>query len=109
MTTTLSAALVTAAAPLLQPGSPATSGTVPNRGTTNAPTGGSGQLPQAAWSLGEWIGYSALIAVSVLLTLVALSTLWWMLHAWRSRDALKATRFSETPRPAAHRFTLLVP
>ena len=45
----------------------------------------------------------------MLLTIVALTTLWWMLHAWRSRDALKSTSFSQTPRPAAHRFTLLVP
>jgi cellulose synthase/poly-beta-1,6-N-acetylglucosamine synthase-like glycosyltransferase len=50
-----------------------------------------------------------LIIVSILLTFVALSTLWWMLHAWRSRSSLKQTGFSQTPRPATHRFTLLVP
>ena len=107
---TISAVLLTAAGPLLQPDErPGTTGDVPNRGTTDVPTGGSGQLPQAAWSLGEWLGYSTLIALSVLLTIIALTTLWWMLHAWRSRDALKSTSFSQTPRPAAHRFTLLVP
>jgi cellulose synthase/poly-beta-1,6-N-acetylglucosamine synthase-like glycosyltransferase len=97
------------AGPLLQPGDSGTSGTLPNRGTTSVPTGGSGAVAHVGWSVGEWIGYSALIVVSILLTFVALSTLWWMLHAWRSRDALKKTSFSHSPRPAAHRFTLLVP
>ena len=107
---TMLTTLVAAAGPLLQPNDPTgPRGDVPNRGTTDVPTGGSGQAAQAAWSVGEWIGYSALVAISVLLTLVALSTLWWMLHAWRSRSALRATSFSQTPRPAAHRFTLLVP
>ncbi|MBF4604778.1 glycosyltransferase [Curtobacterium sp. VKM Ac-2884] len=106
---TISATLLTAAGPLLQPNEGTAPSSVPNRGTTDVPTGGSGAVQQAAWSLGEWIGYSALIAISVLLTIVALTTLWWMLHAWRSRDALKSTSFSQTPRPAAHRFTLLVP
>ncbi|MCJ1713110.1 glycosyltransferase family 2 protein [Curtobacterium sp. VKM Ac-2922] len=101
--------LTLAAAPLLQPGDQPGTKDVPNRGTTSVPTGGSGQGAQTAWSVGEWIGYSALVAISVLLTVIALSTLWWMLHAWRSRDALRATSFSPTPRPAAHRFTLLVP
>ncbi|NHI16075.1 glycosyltransferase family 2 protein [Microbacterium sp. CBS5P-1] len=32
-----------------------------------------------------------------------------MLHAWRSAADLKATQFSDSPRPARHRFTLLVP
>ncbi|WIE76512.1 glycosyltransferase family 2 protein [Curtobacterium sp. MCSS17_007] len=107
---TITATLLTAAGPLLQPNEgTGPAGNLPNRGTTDVPTGGSGQAPQVAWSLGEWIGYSALIAVSVLLTVIALTTLWWMLHAWRSRDALKSTSFSQTPLPAAHRFTLLVP
>jgi hypothetical protein len=74
---TILTTLTVAAGPLLQPGDQSgTPGNVPNRGTTDVPTGGSGQGPQAAWSLGEWVGYSALIAISVLLTLVALSTLW---------------------------------
>lgn len=104
------ATLLAAAGPLLQPNEgTGPAGTVPNRGTTAVPSGGPSQAADSAWSVGEWIGYSTLIAVSVLLTIVALSTLWWMLHAWRSRDALKSTSFSHTPRPAAHRFTLLVP
>jgi glycosyltransferase XagB len=106
---TISATLLTAAGPLLQPNEGTAPSGVPNRGTTDVPTGGSGQVSQGAWSLGEWIGYSTLVAVSVLLTIIALTTLWWMLHAWRSRDALKSTSFSQSPRPAAHRFTLLVP
>ncbi|WIB66636.1 glycosyltransferase family 2 protein [Curtobacterium sp. MCBD17_035] len=100
---------ITAAGPLLKPSHDAPATDTPNRGTTSVPTGGSGSTHHAVWSLGEWIGYSALIAVSILLTVVALSTLWWMLHAWRSREALRQTSFSQSPRPAAHRFTLLVP
>lgn len=50
-----------------------------------------------------------MIIVAVLLTIIAVTTLWWMLHAWRSRDSLQRTSFSLTPRPAAESFTLLVP
>ena len=61
------------------------------------------------WSAGEWIGYSALALIAIGLTVVAVSTLWWMLHAWRDVSSLAATRFPAEPREAAHRFTLLVP
>lgn len=67
----------------------------------------SGFLPE--WSIGEWIGYSGIILLAVVLTAIAVTTLWWMLHAWRSAEDLRATQFSSTPRPARHRFTLLVP
>ncbi|WP_459277073.1 glycosyltransferase [Arthrobacter sp. TMS1-12-1] len=82
----------------------------PNRGPatgeiTDAPAGS--VLPD--WSAGEWIAYSTMIVVAVLLTVIAVTTLWWMLHAWRSRDSLQRTGFSQTPRPAAQSFTLLVP
>lgn len=83
---------------------------LPNRG-------GTGQIPSSAnlsnfyphWTPAEWIGYSTLVVISILLTIIACTTLWWMLHAWRSSASLKNTRFSEQPRPAAHSFTLLVP
>lgn len=61
------------------------------------------------WSIGEWLGYGGIIMLALLLTVVATTTLWWMLHAWRSADDLRATQFSSSPRPARHRFTLLVP
>ncbi|MEW1836296.1 glycosyltransferase family 2 protein [Microbacterium sp. NPDC079995] len=61
------------------------------------------------WSVGEWFGYSGIIALALVLTAIAVTTLWWMLHAWRSADDLRATQFSASPRPSRHRFTLLVP
>lgn len=73
---------------------------------SGAPAPG-GFLPE--WSIGEWVGYSGIILLAVVLTAIAVTTLWWMLHAWRSADDLRATQFSSTPRPARHRFTLLVP
>ena len=96
-------------APLLTPQAPADpSQFVPNRGSTGAADSMIGfQLPD--WSPLEWIGYSSLIVVTILLTAVAVSTLWWMLHAWRSKDNLDDSQFSENPLEAAHSFTLLVP
>lgn len=96
-------------APLLTPQAPADGGVVPNRGFS---TGGAGEalgFHFPAWTLGEWLGYSALVLVSLLLTAVAVSTLWWMLHAWRSKDNLKGTSFSDQPLAPSHTFTLLVP
>ena len=57
----------------------------------------------------EWLGYGALVIVSLGLTVVALTTLWWMLHAWRSTDSLQATSFSSSPVEPRRSFTLLVP
>ncbi|OMH33245.1 glycosyl transferase [Tersicoccus sp. Bi-70] len=57
----------------------------------------------------EWLGCTALILVSVALTAVALTTLWWMLHAWWSRDNLTRSQFAVRPIAPAHRFSLLVP
>ncbi|RKR73379.1 glycosyltransferase [Frondihabitans australicus] len=82
---------------------------VPNRGGAGLGHAVAGGFHLPAWTPGEWIGYSALVVASILLTAVAISTLWWMLHAWRSRDNLDGTTFSATPLPARHRFTLLVP
>lgn len=50
-----------------------------------------------------------LIALSVVLTLVAATTLWWMLHAWQHADSLAATRFTPSPAAPRRRFSLLVP
>jgi cellulose synthase/poly-beta-1,6-N-acetylglucosamine synthase-like glycosyltransferase len=97
------------AQPLVTPvPTPPATDVLPNRGDVdlNAATPG---IPAIDWSLPEWIGYSALMLVAVLLTAVAVTTLWWMLHAWRSTGHLRNTGFSSTPRPAEHSFTLLVP
>lgn len=51
----------------------------------------------------------ALILVSLVLTAISSTTLWWMLHAWRHTDALAATRFPRRPRPPRRSFSLLVP
>ncbi len=55
------------------------------------------------------VGYSALIAVAIGLTLVAVTTLWWMLYAWRSKSTYDSTAFSKQPLAPRHTFTLLVP
>ncbi len=55
------------------------------------------------------LGIVALIVVSLGLTGVALTTLWWMLHAWRHDASLEATRFPTEPLEPRRRFSLLVP
>lgn len=82
---------------------------VPNRGTGAGTDVTSTLNDGLGWSVGEWIGYSSLMLVAVLLTIIAATTLWWMLHAWRSSASLAKTQFTANPRPAAHSFTLLVP
>lgn len=83
----------------------------PNRGVVT--DGGTSEAQMQSvlpdWSFWEWLGYSSMIIVAVLLTCIAVTTLWWMLHAWRSRDSLQRTGFSKTPRPARQSFSLLVP
>ncbi|WEK59873.1 MAG: glycosyltransferase family 2 protein [Candidatus Microbacterium colombiense] len=54
-------------------------------------------------------GYSALIVVALALTAIAVTTLWWMLYAWRSKTTFDSTAFSKDPRAPQHTFTLLVP
>lgn len=80
-------------------------GAVPDVGTTDLSS--IGFLPD--WSLWEWLGYGSMVIVALVLTCIAVTTLWWMLHAWRSRDSLQRTGFSKTPRPARESFSLLVP
>ncbi|MGA1812039.1 glycosyltransferase family 2 protein [Frondihabitans sp. 4ASC-45] len=96
-------------APLLTPQAPSDGSFVPNRGVSTGADGSVFGFQFPAWTPAEWIGYSALVVVSLLLTAVAVSTLWWMLHAWRSKDNLKGTSFSDDPLDARHSFTLLVP
>ncbi|WP_367732437.1 glycosyltransferase [Microbacterium sp. LMI1-1-1.1] len=112
LTPTMVRATAATPQPLLTPVAPAPGGgpeditTVPVPAQPGTSVMGS-LLPD--WSLGEWLGYSGIIVLALLLTVVATTTLWWMLHAWRSADDLRATQFSSSPRPARHRFTLLVP
>lgn len=60
----------------------------------------------------DWLAVAAwagLVALAIALSAVALSTLWWMLYAWRSRGTHRSTAFSEAPHEPRHTFTLLVP
>jgi cellulose synthase/poly-beta-1,6-N-acetylglucosamine synthase-like glycosyltransferase len=58
---------------------------------------------------GSIAGYSGLVAIALALTLIAVTTLWWMLYAWRSKSTYDSTAFSKEPRAPQHTFTLLVP
>jgi cellulose synthase/poly-beta-1,6-N-acetylglucosamine synthase-like glycosyltransferase len=52
---------------------------------------------------------ATLIAVSLVLFTVAVVTLWWMMHAWRTPETLSATKFAEPDGACALSFSLLVP
>lgn len=54
-------------------------------------------------------GYLALALAALGLTGIAMTTLWWMLHAWRSEKSLRATGFTEVAATPQRSFTLLVP
>lgn len=78
----------------------------PNRGTP------ADIAPADTAAAVDWLavaGWSALLALAVGLTVVAVTTLWWMLYAWRTTGTLRGTGFSDDPLPPAHTFTLLVP
>ena len=56
------------------------------------------------------LGMSAvLVAVSLALVSVAGTTLWWMLHAWRTPESLRATGFRRTSAGAHQSFSLMLP
>ena len=58
--------------------------------------------------IGQVVLSAVLVLVSLALTAVAGTTLWWMMHAWRTPETLDATRFTlgRRLRPS---FSLLVP
>ena len=53
--------------------------------------------------------YLLYVALSLLVGVVAASTLIWMLHAWRTPDSLTASRLEADGRKTAHSFSLIVP
>jgi cellulose synthase/poly-beta-1,6-N-acetylglucosamine synthase-like glycosyltransferase len=53
--------------------------------------------------------FLVVVLVSLLLTAVAVATLWWMLHAWRDPETLAATGFAYESGPPALSFSLIVP
>lgn len=68
--------------------------------------------PATAVSGTDLLGWgldAALVVLAIALTAIALTTLWWMLHAWKSESILKATGFGEKPADPRHTFSLLVP
>ncbi|GGN29038.1 hypothetical protein GCM10011609_85800 [Lentzea pudingi] len=54
-------------------------------------------------------GAVLLVLVSLALTVVAGTTLWWMLHAWRTPASLLATGFSRRSSTWPRSFSLIVP
>lgn len=100
----------TSAEPLVTPAPEAPVDVIPNRGDMPSDSSDLSSLAFfAQWTPGEWIGYSLLVILAVALTVVAVTTLWWMLHAWRSTGHLRNTGFSTDPRAPELSFTLLVP
>jgi glycosyltransferase XagB len=57
----------------------------------------------------ELLVNGVLVVLSLGLFTVAGTTLWWMLHAWRSPDALAATGFRRRAAGAPRSFSLLLP
>jgi cellulose synthase/poly-beta-1,6-N-acetylglucosamine synthase-like glycosyltransferase len=53
--------------------------------------------------------YLLYVTLSMLVGVVAVSTLIWMLHAWRTPDSLAASRLEADGRTAAYSFSLIVP
>lgn len=81
---------------------------IPNRNVLDP---GLTDATQSATSV-DWaavVGYSGLVLVALTLTIIAVTTLWWMLYAWRSKTTYDSTAFSKEPHAPRHTFTLLVP
>jgi glycosyltransferase XagB len=63
----------------------------------------------SAADLGSAVGLIALVSLSFALAAVAMTTLAWMLHAWRSPQHLEATGFADSSSMPTRSFSLLVP
>jgi cellulose synthase/poly-beta-1,6-N-acetylglucosamine synthase-like glycosyltransferase len=93
----------------LIPNRDAVTGSVPRAEDADTAPGTHEEVPSASRSVWYVLGLAALVTVSLALTAVATTTLWWMLHAWRTPQHLAATRFSSTPVEPRRSFSLLVP
>ncbi|MGI8627466.1 MAG: glycosyltransferase family 2 protein, partial [Geodermatophilaceae bacterium] len=104
----LSASVLAVDDPILPPAEQA-----PSDGPNRAPAGDPSRTEQDSAEDGigaaEALGLTALALVSLVLGGVAMTTLAWMLHAWRSPQTLEATGFSRRPRAPRRSFSLLVP
>ncbi|MDT0351108.1 glycosyltransferase [Pseudonocardia charpentierae] len=65
--------------------------------------------PGEGMSVGQLVLSAVLVVVSLALTVVAGTTLWWMLHAWRTPSALIATGFTQRNAGRHRSFSLLLP
>jgi cellulose synthase/poly-beta-1,6-N-acetylglucosamine synthase-like glycosyltransferase len=81
-------------APASPAGTPASAGTASEGGGT---------------SLLGWIGTGVLVLLALLMTAVASTTLWWMLHAWKTPETLRSTSFRRRDHVPSRSFSLLVP
>jgi glycosyltransferase XagB len=57
----------------------------------------------------ELLLYGLLALLVLAMTAISATTLWWMLHAWRTPASLAATGFATSDSPPAHSFSLIVP
>src|SRR5215217_4861398 len=60
-------------------------------------------------SAGELLGFGLLGLFALVLTVIAATSLWWMLHAWRTPASLLATGFPTSATAPQHSFSLIVP
>jgi len=56
-----------------------------------------------------WVGIGVLLLLSLVMTAVASTTLWWMLHAWNTPESLQSTSFRRREHTPSRSFSLLVP
>ena len=57
----------------------------------------------------ELVLFGLLGLFALVLTMIAVTSLWWMLHAWRTPASLLATGFPTSATDPAHSFSLIVP
>jgi len=72
----------------------------------DAPTPTSSAAPFTPIQL---VGTALLVVLSLMMTAVAATTLWWMLHAWNTPDSLRRTGFRRRDHTPTKSFSLLVP
>jgi glycosyltransferase XagB len=114
------------------PGGPGAAGTASRSGGAAAATGGGARavvedlvrgrpgaaarraVESAVRELGdlspvELVLFGLLALFALALTAIAVTSLWWMLHAWRTPASLLATGFPTGDTPPRHSFSLIVP
>lgn len=64
---------------------------------------------ESAVGVGEVVLSVLIVVVSLALTVVAGTTLWWMLHAWSTPDSLVSTGFTRRAAGRHRSFSLLLP